>query len=551
LGGHRAFEEQMPDKIAQLEASSEPAGRMPQAEASLESDLLENASAEVSAASPNDDVLCVSLGGSCLPKLALQHMGRGKEAMPFDWLRTNHDGVVHFLNNDFKDFFDYTTKLPVPGEPLTMYRSKWHSFWHDDPNTEATRRKYSQRIKALAQLKTNSQPKLFVRAVTSTAEFAFVGELLAVIMERFSGAGLLLIADFQSSTVGPVVVEGYEDLLVYFLEGAVHDGQSSATAYCRPIEIALQWMKGEEFVAGSVDGLAQLARLPDTTHWGLKGLGGLRAFEQETQRSVGDCQASPQTAQVRCFDTDFQVISLGCYSGARASMDRLGLRGSALPFDRVTTRVEGVLEFLQTNGQTLKICKGTANNDVKALTSSIENFRLASQSESPKLFVRVVATVEELGGLGQLRQELDTQFGREACLLIIVDFQPKQRICCIEEQYYLLVYFQTADAHQLGTGAAYCDAIACGLRWASGAVMEATWIKDFVTLQSLAVGPTSGWESFGVTDASIKYSMDIAKPLAPTVSTTDGVKAPLTEAEIDRGCCNGLSKICGRRGGPT
>jgi hypothetical protein len=40
--------------------------------------------------------------------MSFKEMGRGAETLPFDWVRTTLDGLVHFLASDFADYFDYT-----------------------------------------------------------------------------------------------------------------------------------------------------------------------------------------------------------------------------------------------------------------------------------------------------------------------------------------------------------------------------------------------------------------------------------------------------------
>merc|ERR1719316_2467399 len=89
-----------------------------------------------------DGLRLISLGCYCGPKLSIRALGRDAETLPFDWVRTRIDGLLHFIKNDFDLFFHYDTRQAVPGcgtkdKPMVMHRSFYHSFWHDDLTKEA------------------------------------------------------------------------------------------------------------------------------------------------------------------------------------------------------------------------------------------------------------------------------------------------------------------------------------------------------------------------------------------------------------------------------
>merc|ERR1719238_420167 len=67
---------------------------------------------------PAGGALLVSLGCYCGPKLSFKMMGYGSETLPFDWIRTDIDG-----------FFDFRTKLPVPGSGGTSNHKKGMVMW--------------------------------------------------------------------------------------------------------------------------------------------------------------------------------------------------------------------------------------------------------------------------------------------------------------------------------------------------------------------------------------------------------------------------------------
>ena len=96
-----------------------------------------------------DNISLVALGSAFATKRSFREMGRGTEAFPFDWVRVSIDGLLHFLTKDFKGFFDYTTKLDLTqpcGQLVSVFRSPWHSFWHDDPTNLDMQKAYQQRI---------------------------------------------------------------------------------------------------------------------------------------------------------------------------------------------------------------------------------------------------------------------------------------------------------------------------------------------------------------------------------------------------------------------
>lgn len=243
-------------------ASSEAAARKPQID--VESDLMEGLS--LCYAPVVDGIALISLGCFCGPKLTFQQLGRGSETLPFDWIRSSFDGLLHFIKTDFESFFNYTTRREMPNTHMVMYRSHLHSFWHDNPDSEEMRVKYRRRIARLVGFKNTKSPLLFVRAISSMDELSRAGELLQALKEHFGmQACLLLIADFQRETLGAITVENQEDLLVYFLGAADRGPEGTMAPYGRPTKIAIDWVKGEAFEAGCVSNLPSLRALANPT----------------------------------------------------------------------------------------------------------------------------------------------------------------------------------------------------------------------------------------------------------------------------------------------
>lgn len=116
---------------------------------------------------------------------------------------------------------------------------------------------------------------LFVRVAETTVELLRTGELLELLQQRFGAAAcLLLIADFQVGRVGPIVVDGVDNLLVYFLGPEVH-AEGGDAPYCHPVARALEWLGGACLSDGAeVATFAELSRLA-VTHGGVNDAAGV------------------------------------------------------------------------------------------------------------------------------------------------------------------------------------------------------------------------------------------------------------------------------------
>jgi len=228
-----------------------------------------------------NNVRLVSLGCYCGPKLSFQQIGRGAETLPFDWIRTRLEGVLHFLRSGFAGFYDFDTREPVPGAAgMVMYRGYLHSFWHDDPQEPAMRERYNRRIHRLQTINAEQQPVLFVRSIGSTDELPHALELLSELVHRFGRqARLLLIVDFQSNPHGPIVVQGQPSLLIYYFNRDFHDTRGLGP-YNDPVRCGLDWAVGRDVGAAVYPSLEAAAAMAQPMDFGYNGLGGLRAFEE-------------------------------------------------------------------------------------------------------------------------------------------------------------------------------------------------------------------------------------------------------------------------------
>jgi len=260
-----------------IEVVAQPHPNMRQPEKNNESDMMENFNQP---GAQKDGITLVSLGCFCGPKLTFQKIGRGAETLPFDWVRTHFDGILHYLRDDFEGFFDYTTRAEVPNSSMVMYRANNHSFWHDNPDSEEMRTKYKRRFARFKKIGESRNPLLFVRAISSMEELLRADKLAQLLKQKFGDqACLLLIADFQRETLGAICVESCEELMVYFLSSKDR-AEDHAAPYTKPIKLAIDWLKGEPIEAGCVEDLKSVYALAANCGGGeLANFGEFNAFE--------------------------------------------------------------------------------------------------------------------------------------------------------------------------------------------------------------------------------------------------------------------------------
>mmetsp|Transcript_35105 Transcript_35105/g.76666 ORF Transcript_35105/g.76666 Transcript_35105/m.76666 type:complete len:625 (-) Transcript_35105:92-1966(-) len=483
-----------------------------------ESDLLDRMpDGEGHADSDTEHVQLVSLGCYCGPKLSFKKIGRGAETLPFDWLRTRLSGVRHFLKNDFDGFYDWTTKQSVPDSKMTIYRGYYHSFWHDNPNDPAMIERYQRRIARFMSIDARTKPVLFVRAACTSDELSEAGELLADLKALFGdSACLLLIVDFQKTAQGAAAVGGHPDLLVYYLSGDAHKEPDGAP-YCKPILVALDWMVGRPIEAMQFVDLDTIVDCADETQWGLRGLAGLPAFEDEPLRGrePGAAVLSNESellenlgGQSAIHDDAVILVSLGCYCGPKLTFQQMGRGAETLPFDWVRVSFDGLLHFISTSFEgffNYTTQSKVPNSHMTMFRSPLHSFwhdnpdseemrtkykrritRFESLGESgrPLLFVRAVATCDELLRANELLDLLVKSFGPQACLLLILDWQPKTLgTFVVEHRDDLLVYFLGKEVHEgEKVSAPYSDAVEVAIKWAIG---ESFTTKSVPNLQSL------------------------------------------------------------------
>eukprot|EP00971_Amphidinium_carterae_P267439 5304822-Amphidinium_carterae.1 len=194
----------------------------------------------------------VSIGSFCGVKFTIQRLGLGAAHMPFDWIRTRSSGVIHFLQNDFAGFFSVASQCRVQSAGLRVYRSKQHSFWHDDISQAEVREKLLRRVDRFRALRSDScKDLLCIRSAASTDELSEVENLHSALQSWFGLTRrvlLVVIIDGQEKHIGPFFVEGLPSVVLYGQpiadETAMMEGRAFETVVSSSLDLALQASDG-------------------------------------------------------------------------------------------------------------------------------------------------------------------------------------------------------------------------------------------------------------------------------------------------------------------
>jgi len=590
LGGLTAFEPTLdcsPDEPLEVL----PAGAAPAVPLPLPSQELEQMAGGRPQAPGQDGITIVSLGCSPATKMTLQAMGRSMQALPFDWTRVSHDGLLHFLHRGMDapvreglgagtqrpteklGFLDCATRRPVPGSTLTLCRSHLHSFWHDDVGDPAARARLSERILNWNMLGKKGEPLLFVRAVATTSELARADELLSALARRYGPqSALLLIVDFQEANSGAYVVDGIDDMLVYFQKGSAHQGQSAAAPYFKAVQCALDWMNGEPLEASCIADLAALGSLAAPTNWGLVGPGGLHAFEglgRPAPQGGGDGQSASRAAlaeiawlefaKLEAAKDSFALVSLGCCPAVAQAIDLLGHGAEESPFDGIHIRLDGVVRFLLTDfreffdvssceplpGTGLSVRKSSvhmfcdgfpADSWTKAYQQVIDQFSQLARSARPKLFVYALASSDELGGVFMLHQELMAYFGAGIYLVALLGGQTESRVISVEGTDNVLIHFLVELVGTAVDAKPLCRPITQSLDWAAGKPTKASVATDMSAVRGLAKAFTATLQSPDGLSAFAEVAVDGASVQGRSIgSSTASSAASLLTGDFKAG----------------
>eukprot|EP00971_Amphidinium_carterae_P169846 3365027-Amphidinium_carterae.1 len=168
------------------------------------------------------------------------------------------------------------------------------------------------------------------------------------------------------------------------------------------------------------------------------------------------------------------LASLGCYPGTKRTFQHMGLGGAVLPFDWIRVSMDGLMTFIEKDFQdffnfsTVHVVESMSltvyrhqHHSFWHDTAGTQEFRdkvvkrianfngLAATSENI-LFVRVVATSEEILQSHKLLEALVNKFGEgKVGLLMIVDWQSAHTgAFVVDDLEDVMVYFLPGAAHE-------------------------------------------------------------------------------------------------------
>jgi hypothetical protein len=229
------------------------------------------------------------------------------------------------------------------------------------------------------------------------------------------------------------------------------------------------------------------------------------------------------TLQQSIAKDDIQLVSLGCACGPKLAFNEMGRGAATLPFDWITTTSGGILDFLRSGFQGFFDFESKTEKDVGGITITafrakqhsfwhddptladthekynrrFERMQAISAHSQPVLFVRLAATSEEIQSVDQLVNQLISQFGPYARLLLIIDCQGANAIisglCSVKGIPNLFIHYLSG-----GDGVnKFCEPIDAALDWAAEKPVRCVQVKDLADAQCLAVPATPGYYGMG------------------------------------------------------
>lgn len=104
----------------------------------------------------------VSLGSYCAVANMFEQLGLRDAAGPFDWMRSDCQGITHLILNGFQDFLEWEGHLQIAG--LKVFPTTWGgSFWHHDLNDPQVRETFTRRKDRFLQMRNADLLKLAER----------------------------------------------------------------------------------------------------------------------------------------------------------------------------------------------------------------------------------------------------------------------------------------------------------------------------------------------------------------------------------------------------
>mmetsp|Transcript_2208 Transcript_2208/g.3766 ORF Transcript_2208/g.3766 Transcript_2208/m.3766 type:complete len:441 (+) Transcript_2208:68-1390(+) len=245
--------------------------------------------------------------------------------------------------------------------------------------------------------------------------------------------------------------------------------------------------------------------------------------EQESERmerlADGVAKFDPLTDGV-------QLVSLGCYCGPKLSFKKMGRGSETLPFDWMRTRLDGLLDFMRNDfhgfftfcsqepvpGSHMVVYRNfnhsfwhddpTDTRMQEKYQRRFDRFQSIDAGSKPVLFVRVIATTDEIPRLTELTTELRNRFGSQACLLAIVSMQQSlSGSALVDNCPDLMLHYLPANAY--GTAAenneaTYGRAIQDALDWIVNREVSVMQFPNLLAARAVANPSNVGDEAFGL-----------------------------------------------------
>jgi len=155
----------------------------------------------------------ISLGSYCAVANTFESLGLRDAAGPFDWMRSDCQGITHLVENGFEDFLEWDGSSHKIGS-LDVFPVKWGgSFWHHDIRDAKVQETFKRRADRF--LKAKNENLLFIRVVNGTQELSQIKALHAALLQRFaeSRVRLLVLVDLQDSEQDLVTQELGQDVI--------------------------------------------------------------------------------------------------------------------------------------------------------------------------------------------------------------------------------------------------------------------------------------------------------------------------------------------------
>lgn len=245
-----------------------------------------------------------------------------------------------------------------------------------------------------------------------------------------------------------------------------------------------------------------------------------------------------------------RLVSLGHNCGPKLSCKHLGRGAETLPFDWGRVKVEGLLHYMRNDFDgffdfvTTEPVPGISqmvtyrdylhsfwHDDPRhpgmhdKYCRRIERFHSIDAESAPVLFVRAVMSTDELSQATELLEELRSQFGPQAYLLMILSQQIHAKGAGIVGSVdHLIVYFLEPGVHNTKGYTVFADPISETLDWMIGRTINAMQFPEITNVQQCASDMQNGFSGLGGLPGFEEVpdqlpSQDVVRPIREPRST--------------------------------